>query len=101
MPVSKKIETLSQETFRRLHNTKHEIKWDVKVKILEKFMSELMFCGYSEYDRYQILKSGYQRYQKLRLKEDKGERPFFRSRTFNANDRIEEKEKKKTFLVQR
>ena len=41
MPISKKIDTLSQGVFRRLHNTKHELDWNIKAKILEKYMSEL------------------------------------------------------------
>ena len=41
MPIKKKIDSLSQEIFRRLHNTKEEVSWEVKVAILNKFMNEL------------------------------------------------------------
>ena len=77
MPVKKKIQILSQEVFRRLHNTKHESKWNQKVDILDKFMCELKASGYSQYDRLQILKSGVSRYNILREKEEKGMRTFF------------------------
>ena len=63
MPLSQKINILSQEVFRRLHNTKHSISWDVKSEILEIWGS-----GYLEFDRFQILSSGINRYNKLRKK---------------------------------
>ena len=47
MPMSKKIDALSQGVFRRLHNTKHELDWDFKVKILERYMSELKASEYT------------------------------------------------------
>ena len=94
MPVSKKIETLSQEVFRRLHNTKHELPWETKVEILEKYMTELKASGYTEIDRYEILKSGIIRYEKLREKEVEGTRPFFRPKNFQRKAREEEKEDK-------
>ena len=42
MAMNKKIDSLSQEVFRRLHNTKQEVEWEDKVVILTKFMSEVM-----------------------------------------------------------
>ena len=99
MPIKKKIETLSNEVFRRLHNTKHEISWEIKIEILEKFMKQLRASGYSEWDRYEILKSGVNRYEALRKKEMEGKRPFFRERNFQRNERDEEKAKKEIKLV--
>ena len=54
MPINKKIQTLGQEIFRRLHNTKAEIDWEVKVRILEKIMAEVKASGYTEKDRYRF-----------------------------------------------
>ena len=96
MPISKKIDTLSNEVFRRLHNTKHELEWQVKVEILEKYMAELMASGYTERDRHEILKSGIKRYENLRQKEEDGVRPFFRNRNFEKNKRKEDKENKRS-----
>ena len=96
MPLNKKIDTLSQGVFRRLHNTKREIDWESKAKILEKFMFEIKCCGYSQYDRYQILKSGVSRYERLCEKEKLGIRPFYRKQTFQKRDRKVQKEQKKT-----
>ena len=96
MPMSKKIDTLSQEVFRRLHNSKHEIEWAEKIPVLEKYMCELKQAGYTKKDRAEILKSGVTRYQNLKEKEKKGIRPFFRKRSFEEQERSEEKEKKKS-----
>ena len=95
MPKSKKFDTLSQEVFQRLHNTKDEIEWETKVEMLEKFMSELKASGYNESDRYEILKSGINRYKSLRKKEEEGLRPFFRSKFFRRKERDEEKSQRK------
>ena len=96
MPMRKKIDSLSQGVFRRLHNTKHELSWNVKVVILEKYMTELKASGYSERDRYEILRSGIYRYENLRKMEDEGKRPFFGNRLFNRNERDTIKARKKT-----
>ena len=95
MPMRKKMKTLSQEVFRRLHNTKHELPWNIKVEILEKYMTELKASGYSEQDRFEVLKSGIKCYESLRRKEQEGLRPFFRKKNFQRKLRDEEKMKKK------
>ena len=92
MPINKKIQTLGQEIFRRLHNTKAEIDWEVKVRILEKFMAEVKASGYTEKDRYEILRSGIGSYRNLKKKEEEGLRPFFRNKFFERNQRIQRKE---------
>ena len=100
MPLAKKIDSLSQEVFRRLHNTKEEVKWERKVLILDKFMTELKASGYSHHDRYVILNSGITRYTKLRQKDKDGKRPFYRKQSFQREERKEEKEKKKVTWFQ-
>ena len=69
---------------------------EIKVEILEKFMSELKASGYNEFDRHEILKSGITRYESLRKREDEGLRPFFRNRLFRRTERDNEKVMKKT-----
>ena len=93
MPIRNKIQTMSNEVFRRMHNTKHNISWNIKVDILEKFMSELKSSGYSERDRCEILKSGIRRYEVLKKKEEQGERPFFGNKNFLMLNRNDEKKK--------
>ena len=58
-------------------------------------MAELKASGYTERDRYEILRSGISSYENLRKKEEEGSRPFFRNRFFERNKRNAEKEMKK------
>ena len=55
MPISKKIECLGQEVFRRLHNTKIEIYDKEIVSIMNKFMLKLKMSVYYGHDRHQII----------------------------------------------
>ena len=67
MPISKKIECLSQEVFRRLHNTRREIHDEEIIEIMNRFMLKLKMSGYNKYDRHQIIQSGYNNFEKLLL----------------------------------
>ena len=94
MPIRNKINILSQEVFRRLHNTSSDIEWDKKVVMLEKFMNELKASGYSKKDRAEILQSGVRRFENLKQKEEKGIRPLYRKRSFDEDERKKRKEEK-------
>ena len=87
---------MGQEVFRRLHNTKIEIHGNEIVDIMNKFMMNLKISGYNSFDRYQILQSGFNCYEKLRSKVDNGSRPFYRNRHFEKRKRKYEKLEKKT-----
>ena len=58
-------------------------------------MAEVKASGYSEADRYEVLRSGITRYERLKEMEKEGKRPFYRRKNFKRNERKEEKEKKK------
>merc|ERR1711954_53044 len=58
-------------------------------------MLELKMSGYNAGDRYQILCSGFRNYDKLRAKEDKGLRPFYRNNKYERSKRQQEKIKNK------
>ena len=96
MPMRKKFDTLSQGVFRRLHNTHEEVNEEDKVEILEKYMLQLKVSGYNKRDRYEILKSGIDRYENLKSEERRGKRPFYRSKNYERKEREESKKKKKT-----
>ena len=79
MSHRQKITTLTQECFRRLHNTSDDIDENVKIVILNEFMESLTVSGYSESERLSILEGGLNTFKKLKDKETVGIRPFFRS----------------------
>ena len=95
MPIRMKMTVLTQEVFRRLHNTKENIPEETKKNMMNRFMENLRLSGYTERQRLEILKGGYKTYDRLKEKELKGERPFYRPSTFKRNERKKSKEKKK------
>ena len=95
MPIGKKIEVLTQEAFRRLHNTNEDVEDEVKNEIMNKFMEKLKRSGYDEKDRLEILKGGINTFKRLKAKEEKGERPFFRPSRFKKKERLKKKSEKK------
>ena len=51
----------------------------------------LQVSGYNEADRFRILKGGFRTFEKLKEKEKKGERPFFRPASFEKIKRKKDK----------
>ena len=74
---------------------KRELYEEEKIEVLNNFMIKLKMSGYNEYDRFQILRSGMNSYQRLRSEEEKGLRPFYRPRSFDHTKRKEEKQNEK------
>ena len=63
---------------------------------LNRFMEDLKLSGYDEKDRKTILFGGMKTYEKLKLKEIQGLRPFYRSNSFKKEERKSKKVRKKT-----
>ena len=95
MSSNAKYASLTQQCFQRFHNTCDNTSSQEKVKILNEFMYELYISGYNERDRFEILKGGYTTYEKLKEKESKGLRPFYRPRSFEKDSRQVNKINKK------
>ena len=95
MSVNSKINILTQQCFKRFHNTSESIPDKLKVEILEDFMLEMYLSGYSENERFKILMAGWKTYQNLKDKENKGLRPFYRKNSFRKKERFQEKISKK------
>ena len=77
--IHNKMTILTQECFRRLHNTSEHCDNKVKENILSEFMIDLKLSGYDERERKIILDGGIKTYFNLKLKERNGIRPFYRS----------------------
>ena len=80
LSIKNKMTILTQECFRRLHNTSELVEDSVKADILNEFMVDLQLSGYNEKEREDILLGGFSTYSNLKAKEIKGIRPFYRSR---------------------
>ena len=74
LPYSMKMKALTQETFRRIHNTDEEYFKEHKGEILSKYMQKLRNSGYSELERYNILLGGFKIHEKINDLVEKGKR---------------------------
>lgn len=91
MPYKQKMTVLSQEVFRRLHNTEPELPEKFKNDILDTFMEDLMISGYKEKERFIILKNGMKTYENLKKKANEELRPFYRPKNFEKKERKQKK----------
>ena len=87
MSKNVKFATLTQDCFKRFHNTCENTPFDEKVEILNEFMLDLCASGYNEKDRLAILNGGYNTHDKLRLQENLGKRPYYRPSNYNKKER--------------
>ena len=95
-PKSVKMKTLTQEAFRRLHNTKENLQPEYNEIILSDFTQKLRNSGYSKFDRLKIIKGGFKTYNNLKEKEKLGKRPFYRPPDMRNKDRKGSKENKES-----
>ena len=91
MSSNVKYATLTQQCFKRIHNTCEGTPFDEKVELLNEFMQELYTSGYNEKERFEILQGGKSTHEKIMEKVNKGLRPYFRPNSFNKNERKCEK----------
>ena len=78
-PYAMKMKCLTQEVFRRLHNTSENILEENKGEILSKFTQKLKNSGYNEKERLNIIKGGIKTHQNLKDLEKVGKRNYYRS----------------------
>ena len=91
---SKKRTILTQEGLRRLRNTKKELGQEVQIKYLNLFMLNLKKSGYDKKFRKEILDSVLKAHKKMVEDDEKGIKPLYRSRHWNAEERKMLKSKK-------
>ena len=78
--MKQKMHILTQQCFSRIHNTSDSAKADEKADLLSDFMEDLKISGYNECDRKNILESALKTHMKLKEKEAKGIRSYYRSK---------------------
>ena len=68
-----KVSSLTQEVTRRLINTSEDLV-DEKIKAIDNFCNKLKMSGYTRQQRWEILKSGTRKYNKMVREEKIGKR---------------------------
>ena len=86
---------LTQECLRRLRNTKIELGEKVKNEHLTRFMLKMKNSGYTQNFRTQILKSALNAFGKMVEEDRVGTKPLYRKRSWNEEQRLQEKEAKR------
>ena len=91
MPNKIKRNALVQEGIRRLRNTSRELPWQLKADILSEFSHKMMMSGYNAKFRLEIIQSAVRGYDRQCDAADRGIRPLYRPRDFQAEERRKSK----------
>ena len=92
MSARVKMNCLTQEVIRRLRNTRASLDWDeYKVPILTEFCKKMARSGYPEGYRAEVIKSGVIGFERQLEASQRGERPLFRSKDWQKEERRKRK----------
>ena len=86
---------LTQEALRIMLNCSRDLPWNNIAAHLSIFTARMQFSGYNQQFRAEVVKSALNAYACLRDQENRGERPLYRPKMWNARERDEEKKSKK------
>ena len=88
MSARVKMNCLTQEVIRRLRNTKESLDWDeIKAPILTNFCKKMARSGYPESYRAEVIKSGVVGYERQLEASRSGQKPLFRPRGWQQEER--------------
>ena len=95
MPRNMKRTTLSNEVLRILRNTSREAPVEVKTFLLSEFAGRMKDSGYPEKFRKEVIKSGWEGYEKQVSRQETGECPLYRPKGYRKEERSMDKQVKK------
>ena len=95
LPWSVKRTVLTQEGLRIFLNCSRDLPWEIKAHHLTQLTARMQYAGYDKKFRYEVIASAINAYNVLRSAEDNGERPLYRTREWNAEERRTQKRQKK------
>ena len=87
-----KMSVLVEEGLRRLRNNSLGLGWESSRKVMEKWSHKLRRSGYPESVRHEVIKTAWEKYDRMCEEEDKGGRPVHRPRERREKERRKEKE---------
>ena len=96
MPEKMKRVSLTQEALRILRNTSTEVPWERVAEMLTDFCLRMKISGYSEKYRETIIHSALAGWDRMLELDRTGEKPLYRERGWNEENRRKEKESKKS-----
>ena len=91
-----KMAVLVEEGVRRLRNNSRGMEDEVSRKVMAQWSKKLQRSGYPQTVRHEVIKTAYERWNKMCEMEDGGGRPIHRPRSWMARERQREKESKRS-----
>ena len=95
MPLKDRRTVITQEILRIVLRCSPLLPWERVKMHVEEYMMRLQFSGYDEQFRQQVLRSAAKAYRKIKGKVRRGERPLYRKKQWNQNERIKVKRRRK------
>ena len=86
---------LTQEALRIMLNCSRDLPWQITSNHLSKFSARMQFSGYNHKFRVEVIRSALNAYNKLRNQETNGERPLYRPKSWNSQEREKQRKAKK------
>ena len=90
---------LTQQILRIFLNCSCDLTWEHRVKHANEMMKKLQFSGYNKKFRYQVVDSAIKAYRKIVEDDCNGEKPMYRPKGYQAEERKEAKRRKKKGMV--
>ena len=95
MPNRMKKTILTQEMLRTLLRCSPELDWSVFAKHGSELNRRMQYSGYSHQFRTIVTQSAINAYQKIKERDDKGQEPMYRPRSWERKSRMEQKRRKR------
>ena len=96
IPWANKRTIMTQEILRIMLNCSRKLPWSTVTTHINQFMARMQFSGYGKKFRREVVQSALKAMKNLISKEENGERPIHRPRSWKKKERMVERRKKKT-----
>ena len=96
MSSKQKRTVLTQELVRVMLRCSPLLPWTETTKHINNFMARLQYSGYNRKFRAQIAKSALKAYREIKRKDETGEKPMYRNKSWKRKERRKDKRDKKT-----
>ena len=99
MAVKTKRQILTQDALRILLNCSRRLPWNTKVQHLRTYVMRMQFSGYDQKFRHEIIDSAVKAYRRIEAADEAGERPMYRERGWQWEQReVDKRDSKSTWF---
>ena len=94
-PIKTRLNILIADLVRVMRNVSQKCPYEERRGKIQTFIHRLQFSGYSKSERHRVYTKAKQRYDEMIRQDEQGIQPLYRSRNWNREERIKEKERKR------